>query len=584
GSYAVAATINDPNYHDTAAGTLIIDKAAATIGLTGLTQTYDGSPKSVTASTTPIDLTVAVTYNGFATAPSAAGSYALAASVTDPDHTGSAADTLTIKMAPAVIDLTGLTQTYDGAPKPVTAGTTPTGLSVDLAYNGSTTVPSAAGSYAIVATVNDPNHTGATSGTLTIEKATVTPVLVGLTQTYDGSPKPITATTTPAGLAVAITYDGAAIAPSAAGSYALAATITDPNHAGSAAGTLVIQKATATIALTNLTQTYDGSPKPVTATTTPLGLAVDITYSGSTTSPSAVGSYALEAAVHDANHTGSATATLIIEKATATLAFSGLTQTYDGLPKTVTATSTPAGLTVDITYAGTPAAPSAVGSYAILATVNDANYTGTTPAALTIQKAAATIALAGLTQTYDGTPKTVTTTTTPAGLNVDVTYDGSPTAPTLAGSYAVSAAINEPNFQATATNSLVIVPAKEWTLWRDEYFTAAEQAAGLADPAADPDGDGLTNLAEYALGTNPRQATPHFVASRNSNGLSLVFTRPANLPDVIYSAEASDNLGTWSPVVLEVIAQGAIETVRARDPLLSGNLSRRFLRLCFESR
>jgi hypothetical protein len=65
------------------------------------------------------------------------------------------------------------------------------------------------------------------------------------------------------------------------------------------------------------------------------------------------------------------------------------------------------------------------------------------------------------------------------------------------------------------------------------------------------------------------------------NGLTLTFTRPEGLPDISYAAESSDGLGAWSPVPLEIIGTGAIETVRARDPLTTGDPSRRFIRLRF---
>ncbi len=69
---------------------------------------------------------------------------------------------------------------------------------------------------------------------------------------------------------------------------------------------------------------------------------------------------------------------------------------------------------------------------------------------------------------------------------------------------------------------------------------------GLAADNADPDADGLTNLAEYALGGDPRQFTPPLVPTLDSYGLSLTFTRPANLPDLSYAAESSDGLGIWT--------------------------------------
>ena len=78
----------------------------------------------------------------------------------------------------------------------------------------------------------------------------------------------------------------------------------------------------ATIALTNLTQVYDGTPKPVTVATTPPGLDVTVTYTGigatiygpSQSAPSGLGTYAALAVVTDAGYSGSgsATATLTI--------------------------------------------------------------------------------------------------------------------------------------------------------------------------------------------------------------------------------------------------------------------------------
>jgi len=48
------------------------------------------------------------------------------------------------------------------------------------------------------------------------------------------------------------------------------------------------------------------------------------------------------------------------------------------------------------------------------------------------------------------------------------------------------------------------------------------------------------------------------------NDPSITFTRPANLPDVSYFVESSDELGTWSPIPLEVITPGDLETVRGK--------------------
>ena len=142
--------------------------------------------------------------------------------------------------------------------------------------------------------------------------------------------------------------------------------------------------------------------------------------------------------------------------------------------------------------------------------------------------------------------------------------------------------IDDPNYEGSASGSLVIEPGNDLVSWKNEHFTPAEQTAGLAANNADPDFDTLPNLAEYALGTDPRQFTPHLIPTLDANGLTLTFTRPANLPDVTYAAESSEELETWSPIPLEVITPGDPETVRARDPLTTGDPSKRFLRLRFE--
>ena len=153
-------------------------------------------------------------------------------------------DTFRESPIPAQVVLQDLAQTYDGTPKCATATTDPAGLAVVLTYDGSPDAPAAAGIYAVVATICDAECEGSASGMLTVSKAEGAVTLGGLEQSYDGIPKVATATTEPEGLAVEITYDGSAEAPAAAGSYAVVATVVDPNYEGSATGTLTIVAAT----------------------------------------------------------------------------------------------------------------------------------------------------------------------------------------------------------------------------------------------------------------------------------------------------------------------------------------------------
>ncbi|MBL9186612.1 MAG: immunoglobulin domain-containing protein [Opitutaceae bacterium] len=325
--------------------------------------------------------TAALTLTGLTTA--VAGSYDCVVSNAFGSGT-SAAATLTVAKAPATVALGGLGQIYDGTPRAVTATTSPAGLGVVLTYDGSATAPTNAGSYAVVATIADANYTGSATGALLVAKAAATIAFSNTTQTYDGTPKAVTLTTTPAGIPTSVIYAGSATVPTNAGSYAVAASITDPNYSGSAAGTLTIDRSVATVVLANLSQTYDGTPRIATATTTPDGLAVNLTYDGSTTAPTNAGSYAVAASIADANYRGSTVGTLVVAPAVATIALSGLTQAYDGLPKPVTTSTTPAGLAVSITYDGKAAPPTNPGSYPIVATTIDPNYTGNASGALVV--------------------------------------------------------------------------------------------------------------------------------------------------------------------------------------------------------
>ncbi len=83
--------------------------------------------------------------------------------------------------------------------------------------------------------------------TFTVTKGAAAVILGGLAQTYAATPRSVTVGTTPPGLAFTLTYDGTATPPTAAGSYAVEATVVDALYEGAAGGTLVIARAAQTI-------------------------------------------------------------------------------------------------------------------------------------------------------------------------------------------------------------------------------------------------------------------------------------------------------------------------------------------------
>jgi hypothetical protein len=72
---------------------------AVAVTLGNLSQTYDGTAKSVTVTTDPTNITTAVTYDGSASAPTNAGSYTVIATVTQSGYVGGATNTLVISKA-----------------------------------------------------------------------------------------------------------------------------------------------------------------------------------------------------------------------------------------------------------------------------------------------------------------------------------------------------------------------------------------------------------------------------------------------------------------------------------------------------
>ncbi len=134
----------------------------------------------------------------------------------------------------------------------------------------------------------------------------------------------------------------------------------------------------------------------------------------------------------------------------------------------------------------------------------------------------------------------------------------------------------------------------------DEFFTLYFDSAEREDPGvggfdSDPDGDGLANLIEYALGSDPRSpAGAGLTASLSGGALRLAFPRSRYAADLVYTVEASSDLVTWTALasatglaawqntggaqaVTQTVADDATWQVQVTDS--SPITLRRFLRL-----
>jgi hypothetical protein len=210
-------------------------------------------------------------------------------------------------------------------------------------------------------------------------------------------------------------------------------------------------------------QIFDSQSQPVTlSSTTPVG-----TYtthcSGGVADPT---KYTIDQYVDG---------TFTITKASATVSIdaSSLSQTYDGFPEAVTVTTDPPGLgSIGITYEGingtsypkSATAPTNPGSYQVVATLTNNNYSGSDTKTLTISKAPLAVTAKAASMTYGDTPPTFTyashgtlygqDTTTSIGLACSANVSNQPVSTlTPAGSYpsAITCAITSGNYALTDT-------------------------------------------------------------------------------------------------------------------------------------
>ncbi|HEU5259345.1 MAG TPA: PxKF domain-containing protein, partial [Vicinamibacterales bacterium] len=375
-TYAVTAdfvptdTTNYNTLSALSAGNFTIDKATptATLAVSNSPQTYTGSPLSaaVAISASSVSGAVAnVKYNGLATVPTNAATYAVTADFVPTDTTNyntlpalSAGNFTIDKATPtATLAVSNSPQTYTGSPLSATVAISVSSVSgavANVKYNGSATVPTNAATYAVTAdfvptdTTNYNTLPALSAGDFTIDKATSTTTTVGDGPfVYDGTThNGGSGTVTGAGglntVATSLTYTGDQVN---AGTYYVTAHYAgDANHLESdgVAVAITIGKATSTTTTGGAGPfVYDGmAHNGGSGTVTGAGglntSATSLTYTGDQVN---AGTYYVTAHyAGDANHFGSdgAAVAIIIAKANATVVVTPYNVQWDGNPHTAT--------------------------------------------------------------------------------------------------------------------------------------------------------------------------------------------------------------------------------------------------------
>ena len=461
---------------------------AATVSLSNLSHTYDGTPKAAGVTTAPGGLNYSVTYDGSTTAPTNVGSYAVVATVTSAGYAGSATGTLTISKATATITLANLTHTYDGTVKSATATTTPANLSVAFTYNGT---PVNAGTYGVLAIVNNSNYTATASGNLVISKANATVLVNGYTGVYDAAAHGASGTATGVGgvnLSAWLNL-GASFTDVPGGTATW--TFAGGNNYNDASGVvaIVITKANATVVVNGYTGVYDGIARGATGSAAGVGganLSAGLSLGATFTNvPGGTANWAFAGGINYNDANGSAA--VVISKANATVVVNGYTGVYDGIARGATGSATgvggvdlSAGLNLGTTFTDVPGG-TATWTFAGGTNYNDASGT----AAVVIAKANATVLVNGYTGIYDGAAHGATGSATgvggvnlSAGLNLGAAFTDVP------GGTATWTFVGGTNYNDASGTAAVVIAKANATVpvngYTGTYDGVAHGAAGSA--------------------------------------------------------------------------------------------------------
>ncbi|MBI2512566.1 MAG: ExeM/NucH family extracellular endonuclease [Opitutae bacterium] len=152
------------------------------------------------------------------------------------------------------------------------------------------------------------------------------------------------------------------------------------------------------------------------------------------------------------------------------------------------------------------------------------------------------------------------------------TYSVASATPADSGNYAV---VVTDYYGSTTSDTVAVSVRTALQSWRQTHFGTTANSGNAAD-TADPDGDGLTNLVEYALGLDPTAATTTSApqAGTSAGNWTYTYTRPSDRSDLAYAVEISTDLVNWttSGVTHSLVSDvGGVATYQATYPTVSAD-------------
>jgi MBG domain/Bacterial Ig domain/Calx-beta domain/Beta-propeller repeat len=433
---------------------------------------------------------------------------------------------LFVQRAPAGITLGNLSHTYDGTAKAASVVVDPPSINFEVtysqdgrhvatSYNGAPVgAPIKAGSYDVAVKINSSVYYGNAVGVLVINKATPAVNWVAPLNITSGTALGAAQLNATAGVPGTFQYTPAAGTVLAPGTHQLSMTFTPTDAANYNGVTKTVQL---TVAPAELTQPTINWANPA-----------DITYG------TALGAAQLNAA---ADVPG--------------------TFTYSPAPGTVLNAGSNQTLRMDFT----PADPTKYAPASKTVSIN-------------VVKAQATVTFGDLRWTYDNIVRAPSVVTDPAGLRVTLGYtrNGVPVARAAeAGSYNVTATVNDANYQGSAMGQLVIDKATPVIIWNDPANIISGMA--LSNVQLNANASFLGGTYEYdppggtVLGVGTHQLsvtfTPYDLTNFTTASKSVQLTvdvKTATLPELGFDAAEYSVAEGAGYVVVKVARSGDISS------------------------
>lgn len=187
----------------------------------------------------------------------------------------------------------------------------------------------------------------------------------------------------------------------------------------------------------------------------------------------------------------------------------------------------------------TPTSPLHVGTYHLEATVSpEAAVAG---AVMSVSKKPVNLQTAGLTKSIADRDPFITVTNSSPGLVTAITYAGSPAPPAIPGLYPFSITVTDSNHSGALTGTFHLT-GQTYEQWQQQ------ELPGSGAGNADPDGDGVVNWLEYAVGAPPLKAAPALYLEAAPGGSKVWFRQRREMIGVRVSLESSADLTTWQPL------------------------------------